>query len=102
MHQVSTFKDAQWFSPRADGASMPYSDIELPRQAAAQNRMHVLDRRWLCQLVRGGTMIKKSGSAEWFLGVGTIDDALAVLWPLERKTEQLYTVDTQRYRVLQT
>ena len=102
MHKVSGFQDAQWFSPRADGASMPYSDIELIRQAAAANRMHMMDRRWLCKLARGGTMIKKDGTDEWFLGVGTIDDSLAVLWPLERNTEQLYTVDTSRFRVLQS
>ena len=87
---IASFGEATWYSPGASGYMAPLADLEAARVAKRSDKIGLLGNRVLARLVNPGLLIRKAGTEAWMLGVGSIDGAVAVAWPMEKRRDGCY------------
>ena len=92
--QIAGFGDADWWSPGASGYMSPYADLEASRQAAASGQLHLLGNKLFSRLINHDMLVRRHGEDRWWLGLGAIDSAIAVLWPMDENSGGMFTVST--------
>jgi hypothetical protein len=82
--------EAPWFSPTAAGASAPYADIAARREIGATGDWSQLKALWMCRLGNTRLLLRKVGSAQWFVCVGDICSVVMALWPVRLEADGTY------------
>eukprot|EP00959_Pyramimonas_sp_CCMP1952_P140913 2949459-Pyramimonas_sp.AAC.1 len=81
--EISSRIDPHWYSPGASSYMAPLADVEVLRQADAQNKWEFIGHKLYSRLVQRNVIIKKKHTRDWYLGIGSIEGSVAVGWPLE-------------------